>query len=124
MKNVQTELTVTPKNVIMGHLGSFLNNDMVGVMSDYTDESVLITQEATYVGKEEIKGFFDSLIVHFPKQGSAFELDKIVVRDELVFIVWHAKTPAVEVSMGTDTFIVKNGKIWQQTFAGQLSFIN
>ena len=93
------------------------------MVSDYTDESILITQAATYTGTEEIRAFFDGLIMHFPKQQSGFELDKFVVNDELAYIVWHANTPSLDVPYGTDTFIIKDGKIYQQTFAAQLKFI-
>jgi len=42
----------------------------------------------------------------------------------MVYIVWHAKTPRLEVPIGSDTFVIKDGKIYQQTFVGQLNFIN
>ncbi|MEO6405114.1 MAG: nuclear transport factor 2 family protein [Ferruginibacter sp.] len=117
---IETTLSKTTRNVLMNHLSSFQNNDLDAVMSDYTSESVLITQAATYTGTEEIKIFFADLVIHFPKQKSNFELDIIEVKDELALIVWHAKTPSLEVSLGTDTFILKDGKIYQQTFVGQL----
>jgi predicted SnoaL-like aldol condensation-catalyzing enzyme len=116
-------LNDTSRDIIMHHLGSFQENDLESVVSDYTNESVLITQEATYKGPEEIKDFFSALMVHFPKRKSSFELDKVVVNDELVYIVWHANTPSLDVPLGTDTFIIREGKIYQQTFAGQLKFI-
>jgi predicted SnoaL-like aldol condensation-catalyzing enzyme len=111
------------KNIIMHHLSSFQNNNLEAVIADYTDESVLITQDATYKGPEEIRGFFTALMIHFPKQKSGFELDKFVVNNELVYIVWHANTPSLEVFLGTDTFIIRDDKIYQQTFAGHMKFI-
>jgi ketosteroid isomerase-like protein len=110
------------RNIVMHHLGSFQDNDLEAVIGDYTNESVFITQDATYKGLEEIKDFFTGLMIHFPKQKSSFELDKVVVDNELVYIVWHANTPSLDVAMGTDTFIIRNGKIYQQTFAGLLKF--
>lgn len=110
--------------LLMHHLDSFMHNDLQALMSDYTDESVFITSDATYIGLNEIKGFFTNLLIHFPKVESQFELDKMVVRDGLGFIVWHAATPSLVVPIGTDTFIIKDDKIFQQTFAGQLNFIS
>jgi hypothetical protein len=46
---------------------------------------------------------------------------KVIVNDGLAFITWHAKTPSLDVSLGSDTFIIKDGKISQQTFVGQLN---
>jgi len=108
------------REIIMHHLGSFRDNDLEAVVSDYTSESVLITQDATYSGLEEIKAFFAGLMLHFPKQESRFELDKLVVDDGLAYIAWHANTPSLNVSLGTDTFILKEGKIHRQTFAGEM----
>ena len=112
------------RNILMNHLNSFQKHDLEAILSDYTNESILITQEATYVGLNEIKTFFTEFITHFPKQKSSFELDKIVVENKLGYIVWHAKTPSLEVSIGSDTFILKDDKIYQQTFVGQMKFIS
>jgi ketosteroid isomerase-like protein len=111
-------------NIVMRHLQSFQRNDLEAVVSDYTNESVLITQDATYTGPKEIKDFFAGFMVHFPTQKSSFEIDKLVANGGLVYIVWHANTPSLDVSLGTDTFVIKDDKIHQQTFAGQLNFIN
>ena len=128
MKNADAAQVITKsdasKNVILHHLSSFRENDLPAVISDYTNESVLITPDGTYKGPEEIKGFFTGLMVHFPKQDSDFNLDKVVAKDGLVYIIWHAKTPSLEVTLGSDTFIVEDGKIFQQTFVGQMNFIN
>ena len=110
--------------VVMKHLSSFLHNNLEGVMSDYTNESVLITQDSTYTGLEEIRAFFTGLIMHFPQQMSNLVLDQLVANNDLVYIVWHAKTPSLQVPIGSDTFIIKDSKIYQQTFVGQLNFIN
>ena len=119
----ETNLNEASRYIILHHLASFQDNDLEAVISDYTTESVLITQDTTYKGTEEIKGFFAALMIHFPKQKSSFEMDKVVVNNELVYIVWHANTPTLDVSLGTDTFILRDGKIYQQTFAGQMKFI-
>jgi ketosteroid isomerase-like protein len=109
-------------DIIMHHLEAFQDNDLDAVMSDYTKESVLITQTATYAGPDEIRGFFTALMIHFPKPGSDFQLDKLVADDGLAYIVWHAHTPSLDVALGTDTFMLKEGKIFRQTFAGQMEF--
>ncbi|HVT84323.1 MAG TPA: nuclear transport factor 2 family protein [Chitinophagaceae bacterium] len=111
-------------DLLQHHLSSFQNNNLDALIADYTNESVLITPDASYKGPEEIKSFFTDLFIHFPKHQSNFELDKMVVNDDLVYITWHAVTPSLEVPFATDTFIIKNGKIHQQTFAGQLKFLN
>lgn len=120
--NKENKADANTRDLIMHHLGSFQKNDLEAVISDYTAESILITQDAIYKGPTEIKGFFTSLLVHFPKQKSDFHLDKLIVNNGLAYIVWYAKTPSLDVPFGTDTFVLKNGKIYQQTFAGQMNF--
>ena len=119
----EATVSTSSRKIIERHLSNFLqDNDLEAVVSDYTDESILITQDATYRGTQDIRAFFDGLIKHFPKQQSSFELDKFVVNDELAYIIWHANTPSLDVPYGTDTFVIKDGKIHQQTFAAQLEF--
>ncbi|MEO6000236.1 MAG: hypothetical protein ABIN89_25590 [Chitinophagaceae bacterium] len=128
MKNsVEINLPVVEdpsSTVVMHHLSSFLDNDMKALMSDYTNESVLITQDAIYTGLTEIESYLAGLVIHFPKGKANLELDKIVVRDKLVYIVWHATTPTLQVTLGSDTFIIKEGKIFIQTFVGVMKFVD
>src|SRR3954466_15607974 len=87
-------------DLLKRHLQSFQNNDLESLMADYTHESLLISHVDTYTGIEQIKAFFVDLITYFPKQRSSCELDKKVIDNELAYIVWHAKTPSLEVSLG------------------------
>lgn len=111
------------KGIISNHLQSFQNNDLKAVLSDYTEDSILMTQTKTYTGLKEIEAFFFGLLIHFPKGRSNFDLEQLFVSNELAYIVWKAKTPTLHVPIGTDTFFVKEGKIHQQTFAGQLIYL-
>jgi ketosteroid isomerase-like protein len=120
----QNTLSNISGDLLQRHLSSFQNNNLDALIADYTNESVLVTPDSSYKGPEEIKSFFTDLFIHFPKKESNFELDKMVVSDDLVYIIWHGVTPSLDVPFATDTFIIKNGKIHQQTFAGQLKFKN
>ena len=106
------------------HLSSFQDNDLEALMADYTDESILITADARYDGRAEIRTFFSALMPQFPKQDTHFELDTMTVVDDLLFIVWHASTPTVKVALGSDTLLVRQGKIHRQTFVGQIEQIS
>ena len=39
----------------------------------------------------------------------------------MAYTIWTAESPFYSIPYGTDTFIVRNGKIVQQTFAGILN---
>jgi len=121
---VSSALSKESEDVLLHHLHSFASNDLDMLMGDYIEESILITHEQTYKGPGEIRAFFTELLDHFPTNESDFKLDKLVSDGELVFIVWHAKTPTLEVALGTDTFVIEQGKIVKQTFAGKMRFLN
>ena len=123
-QRVSSSLSSESEDVLLHHLHSFISNDLDKLMGDYTPESILITHQETYNGPDEIRAFFTELMDHFPANESDFKLDKLVSDGELVFIVWHATTPTLEVALGTDTFVIKKNKIVKQTFAGKMRFLN
>jgi len=108
------------KDIIIHHIDSFYNNDIEAVISDYTEESVIVTLEQTFKGLKEIRLFIKELVAFFPKGKTILILDTISVENDLGYIVWHAKTPKLDIPLGSGTFILKDGKIFQQTFVGQL----
>lgn len=122
--SVQSEPTISSeqtKKVLEHHLTAFGENNLVSLMADYSDESIVVTPDSTYIGLEQIEAFFVGLFPAFPSEGTALEIDRMVIENELAYIVWHAKTPTVEVPLGTDTFIIEDGKIKLQTFAGVIN---
>lgn len=106
------------KDVLDHHWVAFKANDLEETMKDYTEESVLITPNATYRGLDEIRNNFIEAFKLFPKDSSTFTLDKSVVVKDVGYILWQSTTPAFNLSYATDTFIIRNGKIIRQTYAG------
>lgn len=124
MKHSQSTARQIHADVLANHLNSFQENDLDGVMSDYTEESILITPEGEYRGLNEIESFFTEMVRHFPAGASRFEVSRTLIEDEISFIVWTADTPTLEVLMATDSFIFREGRIFRQTFAGHLNYKN
>lgn len=108
------------EHLIMHHLSSFQTGDIDAIMSDYTENSKLITPTAVLSGKKEIRKFLSELLILLPVGESAINLEKLIVDEDLAYIVWNAKAPAVEVSFASDTFIIKGQKILKQTFIGNM----
>jgi len=48
-------------------------------------------------------------------------MDASHVEGEVAYIVWHANCASAEVALGTDTFVVRDGKITVQTFAAKIN---
>jgi hypothetical protein len=83
------------------------------VMEDYTEQSVLITYDATYRGLAGIRSFFTALFRDLPKgffEGMRIRRQEIV--GEMAYILWDREP----FSQATDTFVVREGKIAFQTF--------
>jgi ketosteroid isomerase-like protein len=106
------------KEVLDHHWNTFQANDLDGVMADYTEESVLITPDKTVSGLTELRKHFSDVFLLFPKDSTTLKLDKSVVNKDVAYIVWSADAPKIDITYGTDTFIIKDGKIVRQTYAG------
>ena len=84
------------------------------IMQDYAEDSVLVTQEAAYHGPAEIRHFFAVLLEGLsPGVFDRFTLRRREVVGEWAYILWDAKP---WVTLATDTFAIRNGKIRFQTF--------
>ena len=104
--------------VLDHHWQAFGANDLEAVMADYTDESILITPDKTFKGLKEIRDNFVFAFTIFPKGKSTLKLRKSIVQQEVGYITWEATTPKTKKSFNTDTFIIHDGKIVRQTYAG------
>ncbi|HET6980952.1 MAG TPA: nuclear transport factor 2 family protein [Myxococcaceae bacterium] len=84
------------------------------IMEDYTEQSVLITHDATYRGHTEIRRFFTGLFEILPEGFFAeMRLTRQEIAGEVGYILWE-RAPVI--SQATDTFVVRDGKILFQTF--------
>jgi ketosteroid isomerase-like protein len=111
--NVRSPDTET---VIRNHLQAFVDRKGVAaILSDYDDDARFYSEARTYRGKKEIGGFFEDFIATLPP-GAAdrFALRSLRVEGDLAYITWSA---GQEIPLGTDTFVVRNGRIVAQTFA-------
>ena len=106
------------KQVLDHHWIAFQNNNLEATMEDYTEESVLITPNATYSGLDEIRKNFVTAFKMFPTDSSTLNLTKSVAVKDVGYILWQAKTPTFTLTYATDSFIIRNGKIIRQTYAG------
>jgi predicted SnoaL-like aldol condensation-catalyzing enzyme len=109
------------REVLTHHLNCFGKGDLDGTMADYTTESRFFTPDELLRGTKAIREFFVRLFEEFAKPGMSFEMLRQEVDGDTAYIVWKAETADNHFELGTDTFIVRNGKIVTQTFAGKIS---
>ncbi len=104
----------TTQEVLNHHLQAF-GEGLDSILSDYNDNSCVISQQGTFRGMSEIRGFFSSFVAGLPEGFlDAFKVTKMEVDKEVAYITWEALP---WFPLGTDTFVVKEGKILYQTFA-------
>ena len=112
-------VTATTQDVLTHRLNSF--GDIAGTMADYTAESRFFTPDGLLRGSEAIRKFFVRAFEEFAKPGKSFEMLRQEVDGDTAYIVWRAETADNIFEFGSDTFIVRNGKIVTQTFGGKIS---
>jgi len=110
----------TTTDVLQHHLGCFGSGDLDGIMEDYTNDSVVFTPNGTLKSPAAIRELFTGMFAEFAKPGAEFAMDVQEVEGEGAYIVWHAETADNVYELGTDTLIVRDGKIAIQSFAGKI----
>jgi ketosteroid isomerase-like protein len=109
------------RQVFEHHSRALGRGDVDEILSDYTEESVLITPNAVLKGHKAIRGAFEGYVAGLFKPGTyEFTLDTLSVEGEIAYAIWHAKCASANIVLGTDTFVVKDGKIAVQTFAAKI----
>lgn len=108
----QTEATVAH------HLEAMMSGDIDAVLSDYAEESILYTPNGPVRGLQELRSEFEAFLGSLPPgMVEALEIVKKDAEGEVAYILWKAEPFA---PLGTDTFIVRDGKIVVQTFAAYM----
>jgi ketosteroid isomerase-like protein len=102
--------------VVRRHLTAFVEaRGADAIVADYGGAAHFHTEAEVYVGRQEIRGFFERFIEALPAGGiDRFELRTLQVDGGLAFITWNVGS---DIPLGTDTFVVADGQIVAQTFA-------
>ena len=108
------------KDVLDRHLKCFGEGDLKGILSDYAPGAVLFTPDGPLRGADAIRPFFQAMIAEFGKPGAVFSMKKQSVEGEYAYILWTAETADNVYELATDTFVVRDGKIVFQSFAGKI----
>ena len=108
------------RDVIDNHLKCFGARDLGGILSDYAPDAVLFTPEGPLRGVGAIRPLFQAMLAEFGKPGVAFSLNHLSVEGDYGYILWAAETADNVYEMVTDTFVVRDGRIAVQSFAGKL----
>ena len=114
-------MTRSTEEVLNHHLSAFGDGDLEGILSDYGEDSLLMTPQEVLRGRGQMKPVFEALLTEFAKPGASFAMHRQTVEGEIAFIVWSAETADNVYELGTDTFVVRDGKIVAQSFTGKIT---
>jgi ketosteroid isomerase-like protein len=109
------------QEVLDHHLTSFADRNLDGIMADYAPDAVLFTADGPLRGPGAIRPLFVAMLAEFAKPGATFRLLRAFVDGDHAFIVWSAETADNVYELGTDTFVVRDGRIAVQSFAGKVA---
>ena len=109
------------QDVLEHHLKSFGEGDIKGILSDYAPGAVLFTPEGPLRGIDAIRPLFQAMLAEFGKPGAVFSMKQQFIEGDYAYILWTAETADNVYEMATDTFVVRDGKIVVQSFAGKVT---
>jgi len=120
MSVAETTNSKRVKDVLDHHLKCFGEGNLEGILSDYAPGAVLFMSEGALKGADAIRPLFQAMIAEFAKPGAVFSMKQQFVEDEYAYILWTAETADNVYELGTDTFVVRDGKIMAQSFTGEI----
>jgi ketosteroid isomerase-like protein len=101
--------------VLAAHLKAFGSGNVEAVLANYSHDAFIVLPNGVLKGKEQIRGLFSALLSEFGKPEAKFELISQTTEGPIAYIVWKAETSGQIYRIGSDTFVVRGGKIVQQT---------
>ena len=110
----------TTEDVLTHHLSCFRKGDLSGLMEDYDSQATFFTPNGILRGSTAIRDFFSTLLEEFGKPGLSFESLREDIEGDAAYLVWKADTADNRYGFAADTFVLLNGKILTQTFAGKI----
>ncbi len=107
--------------VVKRHLGALIARDLDGILKDYAQDAVMMTNQAPVAlcGRAALRAFWtQALAVFTPQVLGEMNISQQLIEKDVAFIVWSA---GQVMPFGSDTFIVHDGKIVSQTAAVQIA---
>jgi hypothetical protein len=68
-----------------------------------------------------MRPLFQAMIAEFGKPGAAFNLKQQFIEADYGYILWTAETADNVYELGTDTFVVQDGKIVAQSYTSKMT---
>lgn len=103
------------------HVQAFRSGRIREIMADFAEHAVLVTADGALQGRREIRPLYEELLGEFGNidagDSPGIIPDVIQVRNDMLFITWHAESRQRIFDFGTDTFLIHDGLIQRQSIA-------
>jgi ketosteroid isomerase-like protein len=109
------------KDVLDHHVKCFFEFDLEGILSDYAPDAVFFTPDGPLKGADCIGPFYKTMLTEWRKPGAVFSMKHLSVEGDYAYVLWTAETADNVYQIGTDTLVVRDGKILAQSFAGKIT---
>lgn len=109
------------ETILEHHLRTFTEQDLSGIMEDYTETSVIVTNMGVFRGVDEIEGLFEDFFAEFSQEEATIIVEQEIIENEFAYIIWQGESPENVYEFATDTFYIPEDKILFQTFAGKIT---
>ena len=107
--------------VVDHHLQCFGAGDLPGILADYAPDAIMCTPTGVLRGPDSMTPFFQAMFAEFAKPGTSFSMQLQSVEGDVAYLLWAAETADNTYESGTDTFVVRDGKILAQTYAAKVT---
>jgi len=117
---------MSTKEVLERHLKCLSAGDLAGFLADYAPDAVVFRPVGfagaggAAKGRAEYSPVFSALFKEFAKPGARFEIRQQEIEGDYAYIIWEAETADNIYEPGSDTYVIKDGKIIFQSFVGKI----
>lgn len=117
---------MSTKDVLERHLKCLAEGDLVGFLADYAPDAVVFRPlgfagaGGIAKGLAEYRPAFSALFKEFAQPDTRFEVKQQAIEGDYAYIIWEAETADNIYGPGSDTYVIKDGKIVFQSFAGRI----
>jgi ketosteroid isomerase-like protein len=103
----------TPQEIFAHHAEVLIAGDIDGIVSDYTDDAVIITPAGVQRGKDGVRAAFVALLGEVPN--ATWDVPVQVFEGDILYIEWSAVSEKSRITDGVDTFVFAGDGIRVQT---------
>ena len=106
----------TMEEILDHHNRAVLSNDYAGMVTDYSDDAILITLKGTFVGREAIGRALRQLVGDMPNmRGIDSPTNAMIIEGDTLLLRWSAESDTGTITDAVDTIVLKDDKIGRQT---------